>query len=99
MSDRRERDYIAKHEQIKNKLMEMTRESEYPCFSVSKIATELGMDQRTIRSHLRILEVDSGGVFVDPERKEFCTIEGITQLAKRLELIIVLIVAAKHQKL
>jgi hypothetical protein len=42
------------------------------------------MDQRTVRSHLQILEIDNGGVFVDPERKEFCTREGIALLAKKL---------------
>jgi len=44
------------------------------------------MDQRTVRAHLKILEVDNAGVFVDPEEKEFCTREGITLLAKKLGL-------------
>jgi len=86
MSGKHERDYITKHEQIRNKLMELVKEGGAGCFSVSKIAVELGMDQRTVRAHLKILEVDNAGVFVDPEEKEFCTREGITLLAKKLGL-------------
>jgi len=86
MSSKHERDYITKHEQIRNKLVELVKEDGSGCFSVSKIAVELGMDQRTVRAHLKILEVDNAGVFVDPEEKEFCTREGITLLAKKLGL-------------
>jgi len=86
MSGKHERDYITKHEQIRNKLMELVKEGGAGCFSVSKIAVELGMDQRTVRAHLKILEVDNAGVFVDLEEKEFCTREGITLLAKKLGL-------------
>ena len=86
MNGKHERDYITKHEQIRNKLMEMIKEGGSGCFPVSKIAVELGMDQRTVRAHLKILEVDNAGVFVDPEEKEFCTREGITLLAKKLGL-------------
>lgn len=84
MGDKRERDYIARHEQIIKELTEMAKESDSGCFSVAKIAARLGMDQRTVRAHLKIIEVDNVGVFVDPEQKEFCTREGITMLAKRL---------------
>ena len=80
------REYIARHEQIRNKLIEMAQESESGCFSVAKIAAALGMDQRTVRAHLKILEVNNAGVFVNAEKKEFCTREGIALLAKRLGL-------------
>lgn len=86
MNSKHERDYITKHEQIRNKLMEMIKEDGYGCFPVSKIAVKLEMDQRTVRAHLKILEVDNAGVFVDSEEKEFCTREGITLLAKKLGL-------------
>jgi predicted transcriptional regulator len=36
---------------------------------VSKIAAELGMDQRTVRAHLKIPEIDKTGVFLDAEEK------------------------------
>ena len=84
MNDKRLRGYVARHEQIRKKLIEMAKESEGECFSVAKIASELGMDQRTVRAHLKILEVDNAGVFVDADEKEFCTREGIALLAKRL---------------
>jgi len=86
VSDKHERGYITKHEQIVKELNEMTRESDAPCFSIATIATRLGMDQRTVRAHLKIIEVDNIGVFVDPEQKKFCTKNGILMLAKRLGL-------------
>ena len=86
MNSKQEQDYITKHEHIRNKLMEMIKEDGYGCFSVSKIAVKLGMDQRTVRAHLKILEVDNAGVFADSEEKEFCTKEGIVMLAKKLGL-------------
>ena len=85
--DRHERDYVARHEQIVKKLMEMVKESGGRCVSVTKIADELGMDQRTVRAHLKIIEVNQAGVFADTMEKEFCTREGVTLLAKRLGLI------------
>ena len=86
MAGKYERGYTARHEQIKNKLMEMASESGSGCLAVSKIAAKLGMDQRTVRAHLKILEVNHIGVFVNAEEKEFCTKEGIVLLAKRLGL-------------
>ena len=86
MSEKVERGYITTHEKIVKELIEMTRESTSACFSVTKIAARLGMDQRTIRAHLKVIELDNIGVFVDTEQKEFCTKEGIIMLAKRLGL-------------
>ena len=86
MKHKRERDYIARHEQIVNELTEMARESDSACFSVAKIASRLGMDQRTVKGHLKIIEVNNIGVFMDPEEKKFCTREGVALLAKRLGL-------------
>ena len=84
MDNKRLRGYVARHEQIRKKLIEMAQKSEGECFSVAKIAAELGMDQRTVRAHLKILEVHNAGVFVDADEKEFCTREGIALLAKKL---------------
>ena len=86
MGGKREQDYIARHERIKDKLLELIKESDFACFEVAKLASDLGMDQRTVRSHLRIMEVDSVGVFVDPDEKQFCTREGIAMLANMLKL-------------
>jgi len=80
------RDYTARHERIRNKLIEMANDSACGCFSVPKIAVALGMDQRTVRAHLKIIEIDNAGVFLDPEEKEFCTREGLILLVKRLGL-------------
>jgi len=86
MSEKDERDYIARHMKIVKELIEMSRESDSACFSVAKIAARLGMDQRTIRAHLKVVEVDNTGAFVDAKQKEFCTKEGIIALAKKLGL-------------
>jgi len=86
MTVKRERDYIVRHARIKDKLLEMIKESDYACFEVAKIASDLGMDQRTVRAHLRIMEVDSVGVFVDKDEKQFCTREGIAMLANMLKV-------------
>ena len=86
MHNKYERDYTTRHERIRNKLMKMTKERDCGCFTVPKIAAELGMDQRTVRAHLKIIEIDSAGVFLDAEEKEFCTKEGLLLLANRLGL-------------
>ena len=86
MPGKHERSYVSKHQQIENKLRELTEGCTTGCFEVAKIATALGMDQRTVRSHLKILEVNHIGVFVNTEEKEFCTKEGVILLAKRLGL-------------
>jgi DNA-binding transcriptional ArsR family regulator len=78
------REYTARHERIRNKLLEMAKSSDCGCFPVIKIASELSMDQRTVRAHLKIIEIDNAGVFLDPKEKEFCTREGLILLAKRL---------------
>jgi predicted ArsR family transcriptional regulator len=85
--DKYDRDYIARHEHIVNKLVEMVDKSGSGCVSVTKIADELGMDKRTVKAHLKIIEVNHAGVFADTTEKQFCTREGITLLAKRLGLI------------
>jgi len=80
------RDYVARHKRIRDKLREMAEECHCGCFQVSKIATQLRMDQRTVRAHLKIVEANNSGAFVDPEEKEFCTKEGIILLAGKIGL-------------
>ncbi len=86
MQDKFDRSYVTRHQQIRDKLLAMAKESSCGCFHVSKVAAELGMDQRTVRAHLKILEIDKAGVFLDAEAKEFCTREGLMLLAERLGL-------------
>ena len=38
------------------------------------------MDVRTVRAHLKIMEIDALGIFLDDERKHFCTKSGIALL-------------------
>jgi predicted transcriptional regulator len=86
MTNKSDRDYVTRHQQIRDKLLSMVKESSCGCFQVSRIAAELGMDQRTIRAHLKILEIDKAGIFLDAEAKEFCTREGLKLLAERIGL-------------
>ena len=86
MSAKSKRGYTARHEQIRNKLIQMANDNKCGCIRISRIATELGMDQRTVKAHLKIIEMDKAGVFLDPEEKEFCTKEGISLLANKLGL-------------
>lgn len=84
MRGERDRDYTIRHQKIVGKLTELCHDTNYACFSVPKLAAELGMDQRTVRAHLKIIEIDNAGVFLDPEEREFCTREGLIRLAERL---------------
>ena len=86
MTNKSDRDYVTKHQQIRDKLLNMAKESSCGCFQVSRIAAELGMDQRTVRAHLKILEIDKAGIFLDAEAKEFCTREGLMLLAEKIGL-------------
>jgi predicted transcriptional regulator len=86
MSINRQRDYLTTHRRIRNKLIEIVNSTGSGCVDVSQLAYRLGMDVRTVRAHLEIMEVDSAGVFVDSEKKQFCTKEGIALLANALKL-------------
>ena len=87
MNSKFDRAYVERHQQIRDRLIQMVKESKCGCFPVSKIAADLGMDQRTVRAHLKISEIDQAGVFLDARKKEFCTKEGLALLAERIGLI------------
>jgi len=80
------RNYVIKHERIVNKLKELVAHHEYACIPVSMLAKQLKTDERTVRAHLRIMQIHGLGVFNDPREKEFCTLEGILQLAGKVGL-------------
>ncbi len=80
------RDYVTKHEQIANKLKELARKCNCACLPVSKVAAELGIDERTVRAHLKIMQIHGIGMFNDPSEREFCTKEGVALLARKLGL-------------
>jgi hypothetical protein len=80
------RNYVIKHERIVNKLKELVAQREYGCVPVSMLAKQLKTDERTVRAHLRIMQIHGLGVFNDSREKEFCTPEGILQLAEKVGL-------------
>jgi DNA-binding transcriptional ArsR family regulator len=84
MNKKNEQDYLSKHKQIRDKMIGLTKENERACVDVAQLASRLGMDKRTVRSHLKIMEVDAVGVFMDPDEKQFCTKAGIALLANIL---------------
>jgi hypothetical protein len=86
MSSKQERDYLTKHQLIRNKILELTSKSERACFDVTQLASHLRMDIRTVRAHLRIMEVDAVGIFMDSGEKQFCTKQGIAMLANMMNL-------------
>jgi hypothetical protein len=86
MSSNKQRDYLARHKRIRGKLMEFVNSTGHACVDVSQLAGQLGMDVRTVRAHLEIMEVDSAGVFMDSAKKQFCTKEGVALLANILKL-------------
>ena len=86
MSSKRQRDYLARHKRIKEKLMEIVNSNNPACVDVPQLARQLEMDIRTVRAHLEIMEIDSMGVFMDSSKKVFCTKEGIALLANVMKL-------------
>lgn len=86
MSNSRQRNYLAKHKKIKDILIETINSTGRGCVDVSQLANRSGMNVRTVRAHLEIMEVDTVGVFTDLSKKQFCTKEGITLLANTLKL-------------
>jgi hypothetical protein len=86
MATNRKQDYLAKHKRIRDELIEIVNSTGCGCVDVSQLSDRLGMDVRTVRAHLEIMEVDSAGVFVNPTKKQFCTKEGISILANAVKL-------------
>jgi hypothetical protein len=86
MSSNRQRDYLDTHRRIRDKLIDTVNSTGRGCVDVLQLASRLGMDVRTVRAHLEIMEVDSAGIFVDSAKKQFCTKEGIALLANTLKL-------------
>jgi hypothetical protein len=86
MVTNRQQDYLAKHKRIRDGLIDTIISTGRGCVDVSILAYKLGMDVRTVRAHLEVMEVDSTGVFVDSTKKQFCTKEGIALLANTLKL-------------
>jgi DNA-binding transcriptional ArsR family regulator len=86
ISNNSDRDYIARHRKIRDKVIELSKTSEHACFDVAQLASELKMDIRTVRAHLKIMEIDAIGTFLDDKRKQFCTKEGIVFLANTFKV-------------
>jgi len=86
MSSNRQRDYLGRHKRIRDKLIETVDNNGRGCVDVPQLAYRLGMDVRTVRAHLEIMEIDSAGVFLDSTKKQFCTKEGISLLANAMRL-------------
>ena len=65
--------HVEVHRKIKKAIMEIEKESSYPCHNVDVIAVKARTDTRTARKHLELLEDDGFGKFCDPKKKTFST--------------------------
>ena len=45
------------------------------CISISKLANKVSCDQRTVRRHLAIAEIDGLGYFADNSNKIYCNLQ------------------------
>ena len=71
------REWVKKHRLIKEFLDQCSSSS----VRVSDVAKKLGMDQRTARAHLEVMEIDGFGAFTEENKTTFCRREAIKQLA------------------
>ena len=85
MSYQRKNNYNSKHKRINNFLVELKKYNYSACVSVYHMALMLRMDYRTVKSHLKVMETDGMGAFIDTREKVFCTKEGINRLAKKMK--------------
>jgi hypothetical protein len=76
--------YVSDHIRVLNKLAELTEDSNMTCISSFHLVKMFGLDYRTVKSRLKILELDGKGAFIDREERIFITEEGVSLLAKRL---------------
>ena len=86
MSNNHQRNYLARHKSIRNTLIETVNDTRHGCIDISQLPYRLRMIVRTVRAHLKIMEIDSVGVFVDSAQKQFCTKVDIALLANTLKL-------------
>ena len=80
------REYVEKHRQVKKKIEEISSECACACIPTRKLSEELKMDERTVKAHLEILEMHKVGTYLDPNRKVFCTANGVRKIADKLGL-------------
>ncbi len=80
-----EKEYVESHKRVKKKIEEKGTQSKRPCVSVGDIAEELGMDIRTLRAHLELMEIDEYGTYLDDKERYFCPMERIEEIAERLK--------------
>ncbi|MCK4481879.1 hypothetical protein KAU55_01540 [Candidatus Bathyarchaeota archaeon] len=91
------REYVEKHRQVKEKVEEIISKCACACVPVRKLSEELKMDDRTVKAHLEILEMHKIGTYLDPDKKVFCTANGIKKIADKLDLKIKEKENAEHQ--
>jgi len=66
-------DIIQLHQKIIDTLKSMFLNN--TCISISELANEVNCDQRTIRRHLIIAEIDGLGHFADKDNKIYCNLQ------------------------
>jgi len=77
--------FLERHKAIK-KIVDK-RGYDYLCTTVERIANELELDPEIVEEHLRVLELDEAGKFLQTEAEEaraFCSIDGLQRLVENL---------------
>ena len=83
MSDVRVKEYLQTHKKIKNVVREKTLNEVYCCVKVDDVANKLGIDPKTAKIHLDLMEIDEFGSYLDEDHEMFCSTEGIERLRER----------------
>jgi SOS-response transcriptional repressor LexA len=80
-----QRSYVERHKRIRQELEQALRDTGTGCLSTATFMNRFkDIDVRTVQKHLELLEIDGVIKFLDPDRRAFCTREGLKQLAESL---------------
>jgi predicted ArsR family transcriptional regulator len=85
MTDGKVMDYLKTHEKVKNIVKKKAFDDAYCCVKVDDVANELGIDSKTAKVHLDLMEIDEFGSYVDREQEVFCSMDGIERLRNRFK--------------
>lgn len=59
------------HRKVKDAVDELSRDTEYVCLNIESVAEKAGVDTRTAKLHLKIMQEYGVGKFCDPKGKTF----------------------------
>ena len=75
MSNNHQRNYLARHKSIRNTLIETVNDTRHGCIDISQLPYRLRMIIRTVRTHLKIMEIDCGLTLEEMEAATLRTVD------------------------